>query len=74
MKKELFWAGVAPSSCDVCSTPINGEFIDGKVRGGGFAFMCLSCHTFGPGTGVLGIGFGQRYRKQPSGRFLKVEG
>jgi hypothetical protein len=70
--KEKYWSGAVPTMDDFDS-PINGEFIDGKTSRGPWAFMSPSSwRTFGLGT--LGTGYGQRYRKQPDGRWLKVEG
>jgi hypothetical protein len=49
------------------------EMIDGKTRGGPWANMTpASWKRYG--IGRLGMGYGQRYKKQPNGRWLKVEG
>lgn len=53
--------------------PIHDEFVDGKTKLGPWAMM--SPESFAVyGTGRLGTGRGQRYKKQPDGKWLKVEG
>jgi hypothetical protein len=61
---------------DCMGKPITDEFIDGVLIGfggqTGWAIMTPETHhKYGVG---LGTGKGQRYRKQPDGRFAKVEG
>ncbi len=66
------WAGIVPSTDDFGNS-IEDEFVDGKSKMGPWA-------TFAPsswelyGVGKLGTGYGQRYRKQADGEWLKVEG
>ena len=63
----------APASCDICKTPIETRFVDGRLRGiGQWAYMCPSCHK-AHGAG-LGLGIGQQYTKQPNGDFTKTKG
>lgn len=52
---------------------ISDVFIDGAVKGmGSWAIMNLANHAkFGRG---LGTGMGQKYEKQPDGKWLKIEG
>jgi hypothetical protein len=58
---------------DDFGSPINEEFIDGKTRMGPWANMSPeSWKRFG--LGRLGLGLGQRYRKQSDGKWLKIEG
>jgi hypothetical protein len=61
------------STCDMCHKRITTAFVDGKTTMGPWAKMCP---TFWRNYGVdrLGIGFSQKYKKQPDGRFLNVEG
>lgn len=71
--KEVFWLGIPPSNCDISGERIDNEFIDGRTQNGPWAIMTPT--TWNKyGVGRLGTGFGQRYVKQSSGKFLKVEG
>lgn len=72
---QTWWRGTFPS-CQLSPKDyphsLRGEFVDGKVKEGPWATMCLSCHTkYGVG---LGTGRGQKYRIQGQDRWLKVEG
>jgi len=59
--------------CDLCKVPIDRYFVDGVVRGQGWATMCQSCHEK-HGVG-LGIGRGQLYQWQEKTKeFKKIEG
>ena len=49
------------------------EMIDGATRQGPWANMTPRSWAI-HGIGRLGLGCGQRYLKQPDGRWLKVEG
>jgi hypothetical protein len=51
---------------------ITDEFIDGSTRTGSWAIMSPMSHQM-HGRG-LGLGRGQRYKKQEDGKWLKVEG
>lgn len=70
------WLAVSdpPTVCDIMSEPITDEFYDARLAAGTvWANMCPTCwKRFG--TGVLGQGFGQRYRKRADGVFVKIEG
>lgn len=68
------WMGPVPKKCDTCDTPIDGKFYDAATKMGAWACMCPSCHTLGPGRGLLGPGRGQKYEKQADGKWLKTEG
>ncbi len=64
-----------PKSCDICSTPLDGEtfFSDGRLQGGlVWANMCADCCIY-RGSGI-GWGVGQLYRKESDGRWLMVGG
>jgi hypothetical protein len=66
------WLGTPPAACDGCEKPITTTFIDGAVRGGRWANLCLFCHRqIGQG---IGRGVGQLYRIQADGRWLQTEG
>lgn len=74
MANEVYWCGHI-GSIDDYSNPISDEFIDGRTRTGPWAIMNPdSWRRFGGTGGRLGTGLGQRYKKQPDGRWLKVEG
>ena len=61
------WLGSTPTKCDLCSSNIQDEFVDGVVLhiagipgNFGWAIMCSNCHkSFGRG---LGLGRGQKYK------------
>jgi hypothetical protein len=65
------WVGSAPSKCDVCEATIGDKFIDGRVRGFGWATMCPTCHA-DIGLG-LGLGIGQLFELR-DGEWIKTEG
>ena len=70
--KEIKWLSPPPEKCDICGIKIIKSFVDGKIKGGPWGFMCPSCHAL-DGDG-LGTGKGQLYKLQPNGDWLKVEG
>lgn len=66
------WCGEPPKTCDICHGNLTNEFVDGKTVFGCAGFMCAHCHPkFGRG---LGTGRGQKFVKNASGVFTKVEG
>jgi hypothetical protein len=69
--KQVFWTGTA-THCDMCGERLLSIFIDGRTRHGPWGILCPPCHTT-HGVG-LGVGRGQRYQRQDTGRWLKVEG
>lgn len=67
----VYWPGEV-NRCAVCQKRLTDEFIDGDTVRGVWCTMHVSCHAiFGRG---LGIGRGQKYRKQEDGRWKRVEG
>jgi len=61
-----------PDDCDVCCSPIGDDFMDAKTTHGPWANLCPACfRKIGVG---LGTGRGQHYRRQPDGRYVKIEG
>jgi hypothetical protein len=70
---ETEFALSVPSHCDMCHmtlTEVGDTYVDGKTTSGPWANMCLRCHkAYGFG---LGTGKGQRYQRQPSGRYAKM--
>jgi hypothetical protein len=73
MSEPKYWTGEI-EHCDICRTKaINlTVVVDGATRMGPWALMCHDCFTR-HGIGI-GLGVGQRYQKQPDGRWLKVTG
>jgi len=66
-----YWTGDVPVKDDFGMT-IGIEFIDGRTTQGPWAFMTPASHrAYGVG---LGLGRGQRYKKQNDNRWIKVEG
>ena len=71
MPKEKCWIGPIADKDDFHG-PIADEFVDGVTQMGPWAIMNPYNHKkYGRG---IGLGRGQRYRKQLDGRWLKVEG
>jgi len=71
-EKEKYWMGHV-SDKDDFSDSIKNEFIDGKTQMGPWALMTpKSWKQYG--FRKLGTGYGQRYKKQSDGKWLKVEG
>ncbi len=70
--KKKYWMGTVGVKDDF-GILIRVEFVDGKTQMGPWAIMApISYMRYG--VGQLGTGYGQRYKKQPDGRWLKVEG
>jgi hypothetical protein len=69
---KKYWAG-DPGKKDAFGLTIGNTFIDGKTTSGPWAIMTPLSWQF-HGIRRLGTGYGQRYEKQPDGRWLKVEG
>ena len=70
-----YWSGKVKAQDDMGRDIVN-EFIDGKTCTGPWAIMTPKSYAmYGMSrNGKLGEGLGQRYRKQPDGRWLKIEG
>lgn len=72
MEKKVYW--VSPlDKCDDFEKPLENDMIDGKTKFGPWAIMTPESWEL-YGCGKLGLGFGQRYKKQSDGKWLKVEG
>lgn len=72
MANPVYWCGDAPTHCDISGRPIVNVFVDGATTLGPWANMDLKAHrAYGRG---LGLGKGQKYEKQPDGKWLKVAG
>jgi len=72
MGRVVYWCGPSPDKCQISNKPITDTFIDGATTLGGWAIMHPDAYVQ-HGRG-LGTGLGQRYERQPDGRWLKVEG
>lgn len=69
---QVYWQSPVLEQDDF-GQPITDSFYDAKTVYGPWATMSpLSFETHGDGR--LGTGRGQRYQRQPDGRYLKVEG
>lgn len=74
-EQAAYWLSPVPDLDDF-GNPIHDEFIDGATSvsvGGAWAIMTPFAWTV-VGRGSLGLGKGQRYKKQEDGKWLKVEG
>lgn len=72
MASATVWTGDVPERCDCCGKKITRSFVDGMVKMGPWAIMCLPCHET-EGVGI-GPGMGQMYQGDPDGKFVKVRG
>ena len=72
MAREKYWTGEVGEKDDFGNV-IGDEFIDGKTREGPWALMSMESWKV-HGVRILGVGYGQRYKKQANGRWLKVGG
>lgn len=72
MAENKYWIGDV-SSQDDFGKPIKGVFVDGKTRMGPWAIMSPESFRI-HGVGKYGTGYGQRYVKGASGKWVKVEG
>lgn len=68
-----YWMG-DPGARDDFGMPIRGEFIDGKLINQSSWAIMVPGSWRKHGVGRFGTGYGQKYRKQKDGRWLKVEG
>lgn len=74
MAQKKYWMSPLGDTDDF-SVPYKDEMIDGKTRMGPWANMTPeSWFKYGGTNGKLGLGLGQRYKKQADGKWLKVEG
>jgi hypothetical protein len=70
---KTYWLSDVAKTCELgCGRSLHEEFVDGRTKYGPWALMCIECWR---ATGFkLGLGSGQRYKRQPSGLYIKVEG
>lgn len=69
--KKLYWGGLL-GDCDICQQPFGDTMYDARTTRGPWGNLCEAC--FQRFAGHLGQGRGQKYKKQPDGRWLCVEG
>ena len=70
--KVQYWSSPV-GKVDDFEDKISDEIIDGKTIYGPWALMTpKSFKKYG--VGRLGTGYGQKYKKQSDGRWLKIEG
>jgi len=70
MPDRTEWTG--QKTCDYCGKTA-ATMYDSASKEGPWAFMCPECWKE-HGFGKLGVGFGQRYDRDPDGRFFKTAG
>jgi hypothetical protein len=65
--------GTVPAVCELSGRAIIDVFIDGRhpIHG---SWACWHPDAFAEVGGQLGLGRGQRYERQPDGRFWRTEG
>lgn len=70
--KPKYWDAPFIPSKDDFNYTITDEIIDGRTVMGPWALMTPQAHAiYGLG---LGTGYGQKYKKQADGRWLKIAG
>jgi hypothetical protein len=70
--KQIYWMSGLGAKDDF-GIPYTDIMIDGKTRSGPWANMSEKSWRM-YGVGRLGTGYGQKYKKQSDGRWLKIEG
>lgn len=73
LNEEAQYWGRPVGDNDDFGDQITDEFIDGKSRMGPWGIMTPKSWKTN-GVGRLGTGYGQRYKKQADGKWLKVDG
>jgi hypothetical protein len=58
--KEHKVKGASNVDCDMCNKHCGDFYIDGKIKNGSWANMCIDCWKL-YGVGKLGTGFGQKF-------------
>jgi len=69
-KKQVEWTG--SKTCDFCGKECEKDLYDAATTWGPWATMCPDC--FFKHGGSLGTGYGQHYRKNKQGHYMKVAG
>lgn len=72
--KQKYWEGSPVKTCQCCNGSMAKATVmyDANLRGVGWCNCCHAC--FQAYRGKLGVGLGQKYRRQPSGQWLLVKG
>jgi len=74
MAEKVYWMGSLGDKDDF-GLPYKGVMYDAKTKNGQWANMSYdSWVAHGAHGERLGTGYGQKYRQQDDGRWLKVEG
>lgn len=63
-----------PPVCNGCGGDFDKTMYDMKTKQGPWGNLCENCAMHGIGIAKLGQGFGQKYKKQTSGKWLKIAG
>lgn len=70
--QPLYWTADVPTYCEISMQQIIDCFVGGVTPMGSWGHMHPDTHSdFGCG---FGLGRGQKYEKQPDGRWLKTKG
>lgn len=71
---EKFWLGSPIEKCDLCHRRMDklACFYDANVPGESWGNICHGCFT--AHRCKLGTGLGQKYSRQPDGKWLKTGG
>jgi hypothetical protein len=69
----VYWISEVPPKCQLSGRRITTHFVDGRVPGMS-SWACMHPVHFASIGGRLGLGNGQLYERQPTGRWLKIEG
>jgi hypothetical protein len=69
---KVYWLSEVPAGCQLSGKPFNGVMYDANLPGIGWGLWCYEAFEYHGGK--LGTGFGQKYRRQDDGRWLKVAG
>lgn len=72
MPEKVYWLSPLGDEDDF-GLPFKTVMYDGKTQMGPWANMSETSWKL-HGVGILGTGYGQKYKKQADGRWLKVEG
>ena len=72
MAKPVYWLSRL-NGCDLCSMDFpGGVMYDARVHGA-WGNVCQKCFDADP-RASLGLGRGQKYEKQPDGKWMKTDG
>lgn len=69
----VYWCGEVPAKCQLSGKRIVSRFVDGRIPGS-VTWAFVHPEYFQQVGGQLGLGRGQLYERQQTGRWLKIEG